>query len=168
MKFGHSRYSVNEDNGTSQSVLVLSNPLSTHIIIEVFSINIEAVGKYFGIYDELLQVYHVIGRGVDYGPGPYEVIFLPGEISASFDIPITDDNVLEGNERFNLIINSSSLPNRVTVTTPDHANVTIVDNDGKYVLVIPHNEYGTLVITRDRGAAKVKCNNKDTIQVNGI
>ena len=26
-----------------------------------------------------------------------------------------------------------------------------------YVLVIPQNEYGILVITRDRGAAEVKC-----------
>ena len=168
MKFGHSRYSVNEDSGTLQFVLVLSNPSSTHIFIEVFSINIEAVGEYFGIYDELLQVYYVIDGGVDYGPGPYMVRFLPGEISASFNISITDDDVLEGNERFNLIIDSSSLPNRVTVTTPDHANVTIVDNDGKYVLVIPQNKYGILVITRDRGAAEAKCNNKDAIQVNGI
>ena len=36
-----------------------------------------------------------------------------------------------------------------------------------YVLVIPQNEYGILVITRDRGA-RSSANNKDTIRVNGV
>ena len=51
-------------------------------------------------------------------------------ILTPFAVPITDDDVLEGNENFNLTINISSLPNRV-VTNPHQATVKIVDNDGK-------------------------------------
>ena len=70
------------------------------------------------------------GGGVDYGSGPFTVIIPAGDISVPFDVPIINDNVLEANESFNLTINSSSLPNRVTVTNPYQATVTIVDNDG--------------------------------------
>ena len=40
-----------------------------------------------------------------------------------------DDNILESNETFQLSINTSSLPNRVTVDNPNEITVTIVDND---------------------------------------
>ena len=70
---------------------------------------------------------------MDYHSGPYTVTFSPGQTSAVFDIPITDDNILEGNYSFMLTMNSSSLPNNVTRGNPDRAMVTIVDNDGKYV-----------------------------------
>ena len=51
--------------------------------------------------------------------------------SASFDIPINDDDILEGDEDFMLTINPSSVPTGVTVGNPDQATVTIVDDDGK-------------------------------------
>ncbi len=44
-----------------------------------------------------------------------------------FDIPIYDDNILEGNESFILTISPSSLPTGVTVGDPGQATVTIVD-----------------------------------------
>ena len=37
-----------------------------------------------------------------------------------------------------------------------------------YVLVIPQNEYGILVITETEGQARSSVNNKDTIRVNGV
>ena len=43
-------------------------------------------------------------------PGPYSVTFRAGEISASFNISIIDDNIPEQNETFVIAINSSSLP----------------------------------------------------------
>ena len=131
MKFNHSRYSVNEDSGPVQPVLVLSNPSSTDITVEVFNTNITALGEHSWIFDVLLQVCYVTGGGVDYGSGPYTIIIPAEEISVPFDVPITDDRVLEGDESFNLTINTSSLPSRVTVTNPHQATVTIVDNDGK-------------------------------------
>ena len=76
------------------------------------------------------------GGGVDYTSGPYTVIIPAGETNVSFAVPITDDDVLEETEVFNLIINSSTLPNRVVVITPYQATVIIVDSDGKYTSII--------------------------------
>ena len=51
--------------------------------------------------------------------------------SVPFDVPITDDNILEGNENFTLTIDLSSLPDSVTRGNPGSATVTVVDNDRK-------------------------------------
>ena len=53
----------------------------------------------------------------------------------SFNVTIMDDNILESNETFQLSINSSSLPNRVTVDNPSVVTVTIVDNDRKLLIL---------------------------------
>ena len=52
-------------------------------------------------------------------------------IEILFSVGITDDNILESNEIFQLSINSSLLPNRVTVDNlSDHeVTVTIIEND---------------------------------------
>ena len=54
--------------------------------------------------------------------------------SVPFDIPINDDDILEGDEDFMLTINPSSVPTGVTVGNPDQATVTIMDDDGKFVM----------------------------------
>ena len=74
---------------------------------------------------------NVTGGDVDYGSGRYAVTFSAGQTIASFDIPINDDNILEGNEDFNLIITPQSLPSRVTRTAPSQVLVIIIDNDRK-------------------------------------
>ena len=53
--------------------------------------------------------------------------------SVPFDIPITDDRILEGLEDFLLTIDPSSLPDdgTVVVGSPGQAAVTIVDDDRK-------------------------------------
>ena len=79
--------------------------------------------------------YGVIG-GVDYVSGPYTVTFPAGMTEVSFSVGITDDNILESNERFQLSINSSSLPNRVTIGNPSEVTVTIVDNDRKLLICV--------------------------------
>ena len=68
---------------------------------------------------------------MDYTSGPYTVTFPAGQTTATFNVPITDNMILEGNENFMLTINSSSLPDNVTRSTPGEATVTIVDDDGK-------------------------------------
>ena len=68
---------------------------------------------------------------MDYDSGPYTVTIPAGQTTATFDIPITDDMILEGNENFMLTINGASLPNGVTPGNPDEATVTIVDDDCK-------------------------------------
>ena len=50
----------------------------------------------------------------------------------SFDVNIMNDRLLEINEVFKLGINSSSLPNRVIVSSPNEVTVTIMDNDRKF------------------------------------
>jgi len=45
VSFDQSSYSVDEDNGPAQPVLVLSNPSSINITVEVGDINITAMGN---------------------------------------------------------------------------------------------------------------------------
>ena len=68
---------------------------------------------------------------MDYTSGPYTVTFAAGQTTATFDVPINDDNIYEGNEDFILNIDGASLPTGVTAGSPDEATVTIVDDDGK-------------------------------------
>ena len=55
--------------------------------------------------------------------------FPAGQTNAVLDISIIDDNVLEDDEQFVLIIGPSQSPH-VTVSNLGQAIVTIVDNDG--------------------------------------
>ena len=73
----------------------------------------------------------MIGKGEDYGSGPYSVTIPAKETTAQFDVYISDDKILEMDENFTLIIDISSLPGRV-ISTNREATVTIMDNNGKY------------------------------------
>ena len=68
--------------------------------------------------------------GVDYAAGPYTVTFPAGATRVSFDVPITDDDILEVNEDFNLIIVLNSLPDGVTRHGTVQTMVTIIDDEG--------------------------------------
>ena len=68
---------------------------------------------------------------MDYDSGPYTVTFPAGKTTVIFNIPINDDNILEGNEKFILTIHASSLSNGVTRGDLDQVTVTIVDNDDR-------------------------------------
>ena len=61
----------------------------------------------------------------------YTVIFSAGVNSSQLTILITDDNILEDDETFNLTINQSTLPDGVFVVDPSQVTVTIVDDDGE-------------------------------------
>ena len=70
--------------------------------------------------------------GVDYESRPYTITFPAGVTKIPFKVPITDDNIFEGNEYFILTIDSSSLSNNVTLGSPSQVIVNISDsNDGK-------------------------------------
>ena len=68
---------------------------------------------------------------MDYTSGPYTVTFPAGITMVEFEVPINDDDILEGNENFMLTIDEVSLPDHITRGTPAEATVTIVDNDRK-------------------------------------
>ena len=75
--------------------------------------------------------FYFAGRNDDYNYGPYMVQFNAGEIHALLLVSINNDNILEGNETFYLAIDSSSLPNSVSVDNGGQTTVNILDDDSK-------------------------------------
>ena len=47
---------------------------------------------------------------MDYDSGPYTVTFPAGVTTATFNVPINDDDILEGDKNFILTIDETSLP----------------------------------------------------------
>ena len=75
---------------------------------------------------------YILYVGEDYESGPYNVI-IPAEMtSVLFNITIINDDVYEGNETFNLVVNVSSLSSNFTVGEISQATVTIMNDDGKH------------------------------------
>ena len=68
---------------------------------------------------------------MDYGSGPYTVMFPAGVIRVPFNVSINDDVISEANENFMFTIDPASLPTGGSVGTPGLAVVTIIDNDRK-------------------------------------
>ena len=65
----------------------------------------------------------------DFTSGPYNVTIPAGDNDVTFSVTITDNDIREISETFNLIIDPSSLPNGVT--SSNNATVTIMDQDGE-------------------------------------
>ena len=92
--------------------------------------------------------FYFIREGADYNSEPNFVQFNPGMICTLFNVSINDDNVLEGNETFDLIIDSSSIPSDVTVGNNGLTTVTILANDGEcnIINVLIENKSATLKV----------------------
>ena len=72
----------------------------------------------------------MITGSADYESGPFSVTIPAGEITASFNISLVDDNIFEVNETFSLIIDQSSLSCGVVLQPVDYiVMITIVDDD---------------------------------------
>ena len=71
------------------------------------------------------------GKGDSYTLGQYNITLPVGTTRASFYVPITNDNTVEVNEKFDLVIDQSSLPTNVNAGDVDKTTVSIVDDDGK-------------------------------------
>ena len=78
---------------------------------------------------------------MDYGSGPYFVTIAAWTTTATFNIPINDDNTLEPDEIFILTIDGTSLPTGVTRGTPGETTVTIMDDDRKYKMICNAMQY---------------------------
>ena len=76
-----------------------------------------------------LSIVYIIGDGQDYNSGQYNITFVVGVSSVSFDISIIDDEILEHNESFNLGL--CSLPDNVIVGNVSQATVTIMNDESK-------------------------------------
>ena len=70
---------------------------------------------------------------MDYERGPYPVVFPVNSLQMSYTILVTDDDILEIDEAFNISINSTSLPLDVFIGNISQAVVVIVDEDRKYM-----------------------------------
>ena len=132
VNFNQSTYNADEDDGPAQPVLVLSNPSSTDITVNVFSTDGSATGKDYTFNFNPLKICGT-GGGVDYSSGPYNVTIATGQMRVPFDVPINDDNVFEGNEEILLIIDQASSLNGVIIGSPKVAVVNILDNDGEFM-----------------------------------
>ena len=112
-----------EDVGSIQLTLVLSNSSSTDITVQVVDDDNTATGEYR--HKQHGNNNNLIGGGIDYNSGPYSVTFPAGMTNVSFIIIINNDNILEDDEEFNLAI----LP---TTYNLSRATVIIINDDGKY------------------------------------
>ena len=84
---------------------------------------------------------NIIIIGSDYMNGPYTITLSAGSTTASFNVSIIDDSVLESEEEhFTLTINSSSLLSGVTAGTSNSSRITIMDDEGKQNYI---SRYGT-------------------------
>lgn len=81
----------------------------------------------------LLLLIIIIGGGVDYNSGPYNITLLAGENSTSFNVTINNDDEMENDEEFILIINTELLPSCILNGTDITTNVTIIGNDGRFI-----------------------------------
>ena len=115
VSFNQSTYSTNENSGVMQVVLVLSNPLSTDITIQVTN------------YEDTASV----GRNRDYTIVTRAVTFIAGTTIGTLNVTINDDKIDESNEKFTLTVDPYSLPIGITVGYPYQTTVTIMDDDRK-------------------------------------
>ena len=77
------------------------------------------------------MINNVTGKAENYTLGQYNVTLPAGVTRVSFYVPITNDDILEVNEKFDLIIDLSSLPSNVNAGSIYKTTVMIVDDDGK-------------------------------------
>ena len=129
VSFSQSTYSINEDVGSIQLTIVLSNSSSADITVQVVDDDNTATGEYR--HKQHGNNNNLIGGGVDYNSGPHSVTFPAGVTNVSFIIIINDDNILEDDEEFNLTIDNSSLYNNITNDSLSRATVIIINDDGK-------------------------------------
>ena len=127
--FSERVYRVDEDDGPAQPVLVFSDPPLIDITIQVRDINGTATSEWTDIF--IITINSNLIGGDDYGPGLYTVVIPAGMSMVPFKISIVDDNILEGDEDFDVAIVQGSLPDRVTHGNPGIATVTIVNHDCK-------------------------------------
>ena len=127
VQFSESAYRVDEDAGTIQLTLVLTNPLSSNVTIEFEVIDDAAIVSESPFTTSIEED----PEGKDYFIETLTVTFAAGTTSAIFNVIINDDDMDENNETFTFTIDPFSLVmDGITVGYPYQAAVTIVDDDG--------------------------------------
>ena len=149
VNFGQPIYTVTE-NSSVQLTVTLSNPSSFDIIIQILDIDGLVTGekyikciklsiannaKHIGEADGMEGIDDIgeadnMGEPNDDSVLYFTLIFVE-TITAQYDIFITDDNLLEEDQHFNLRIFQSLLPTGVHVGEFNQTTVIVVDDDCK-------------------------------------
>jgi len=128
--FGASSYQVSED-GTAVIPVTLERRGGSagSVVVEVVPSIIAGGGAV---------------AGTDFIASPIPVVFGPGELRRTLQIPVIDDTVVEGTERFqfNLRLAAGSAPGAAVDPAASNAVITIIDNDGIASLEIKRNAPG--------------------------
>ena len=74
--------------------------------------------------------------GVDYDTGPYIVVFPAGITSATFNVTIINDNILERDEEFHLNITSPPTASKVILGQNNQVRIDIINDDSKYIAIL--------------------------------
>ena len=83
-----------------------------------------------------ISIDNVIGGGVDYSSGPYNITISAGITRMTFNVSINNDNMLEDNEEFSLIINDASLPSCVITNSSGSTTVIIRNDDSEFSMTV--------------------------------
>ncbi len=128
--FGASAYEVNED-GTAVNPVTLERRGGSAgtVVVEVVPSVLAGGGAV---------------AGTDFVTTPISVTFGPGELRRTLTIPVIDDTVVEGTERFqfNLRLGAGSAAGSAVDTAASNAVITIIDNDGLATLSVTRNAQG--------------------------
>ena len=84
--------------------------------------------------------YHLTG-GEDYKFVSNSVRITAGSTRVVIPNPVIDDSIVEDDEYFTVTLDSSSLPNGVTVGDIDQATMTILNDDSKLIIMLCENSY---------------------------
>ena len=119
-----------EDDGRVTLVIALSQTSSVPFQVAVNTMNVTAVGKIRARCDKANKFSYVDEE--DYDGGMMVVNVPAGVMTQQFIISITNNNVLEYVEMFIVTI-SSVITCGVTIGNVSNAEVSIIDDDGRYI-----------------------------------
>lgn len=108
---------------------MLNDSLSTDTEITVVDREDTATGESTKLYYSIFLMSILFKGNVDYISGPYTVTVAAGETRARLHMQVKDDDIVEDEENFDLIIDNASLPRAISIGNPFQARVTIVDDD---------------------------------------
>ena len=148
-----SPYSTNESAGVlTVQVGVISGSLQTDVILNLSTIDVTAVGELLNRMYGYSNVNSIIAISCSYNNysnnictphslmsdgSDYEALvsvpltFSPSSTLVEVKVTIIEDNVLESDESFNLILSHSLAVTRGVQINPASAEASIIDNDSK-------------------------------------
>ncbi|MCB0092795.1 MAG: hypothetical protein KDE54_33135, partial [Caldilineaceae bacterium] len=128
VKFSASEYSVQENGGSAEITVLLSSSSALPVTVQYATSNGVALA------------------GSDYTAASGTLTFAAGETSKTFTVAITNDSVDETDEPLNLKLSS---PQNATLSTPNTAQLTIVDDDAA-----PTVQFSAPTFTRGEGGSE--------------